>query len=69
MKTLEQLWWEVLSLISVVFNFIFYFLFIFFDNSIVTMEKRMSNFNYKPSYSLRLQLLLKKLTWLHNLII
>ena len=67
MKTLEQLWWEVLSLISVVFNF--FFIFFFVDNSIVTMEKRMSNFNYKLSYSLRLQLLLKKLTWLHNLII
>ena len=63
MKTFEQLWWEVLS-----FN-LFIYLFIFVDNSIVTMEKRMTNFNYKRSYSLRLQLLLKKLTWLHNLII
>ena len=63
MKTFEQLWWEVLS-----FN-LFIYLFISVDNSIVTMEKRMTNFNYKRSYNLRLQLLLKKLTWLHNLII
>jgi len=58
---------------SIVFNFCcFQFInlfFIFVDNSIVTMEKRMTNFNYKLSYSLRLQLLLKKLTRLHSLII